>query len=127
MSFNCPKCKSAGSLTVSYSIELPPDSRSDEIALQLVACSMDDCGFRGVAIYEESRRSALDSEHWDHTGYQVSDNGFQMLRTAITVCLEPSTASCQCASHQQLGKVSPAGRWQPPKGIEWGSAFPMDR
>ena len=36
MSFNCPKCKSAGSLTVSYSIELPPDSRSDEIALQLV-------------------------------------------------------------------------------------------
>jgi len=126
MSFNCPKCKTAGTLTISHSIELPPDARSDEIALQLVACSVDECGFRGVAIYEESRRGSLGSDHWDHTGYIVSDEVFEMLRTAIAGCPEPSIASCKCDSYQNLGKGSPAGRWQPPEGIEWVSAFPIE-
>jgi len=128
MSLNCPKCQSVGALKIIQSIELPPDVRSDEISFQLLACSNDSCGFQGVAIYEESRRGALDSDHWDHTGYRVSDEIFEKLKTTFAQCPDPANASCQCESHQELGNVSPAGsvRWQPPEGIEWGSAFPID-
>lgn len=125
MSFNCPKCQSVATLKINQSIELPPDSRSDEIALQLVVCSRESCGFRGVAIYEESRRGALDSEHWDHTGYRVSVEVFEKLGSTIARCPDPSRANCQCDSHQKLGGVSLSGRWQPPDGIDWESAFPL--
>jgi hypothetical protein len=59
MSFVGPECH-ANSLAITQSIELPPDGRSDEISLQIVACQA--CGFAGTAVYEESRRGALDSE-----------------------------------------------------------------
>jgi len=36
-------------LVVACWIELPPDSRSDEISLQLVTCAAR--GFRGAAVY----------------------------------------------------------------------------
>ena len=123
MSFNCPECHTKGVLKISHSIELPPDARSDEIALQLVVCSEVSCGFRGAAIYEESRRGALDTDHWDHTGYRISSEVFDALSAVIGQCHDPSNASCQCQTHQVLGRTSSAGRWQPPEGIEWGSAF----
>ena len=55
MSFACPECLTK-SLKITAKLELPPDSRSDEITVQVVACSR--CGFAGVAVYEESRRGA---------------------------------------------------------------------
>jgi len=106
---------------------MPPDSRSDEIALQLVVCARDSCGFRGAAIYEESRRGALDVDHWDHTGYRIAEDDFEVLEAVMVQCLEPSNAKCQCATHHKLGEVSPSGRWQPPAGIEWGNEFPILR
>ncbi len=127
MSFACPRCQSSSTLTISQSIEFPPDSRSDEIALQLVVCSRDACGFRGVAIYEESRRGALDSDHWDHTGYRLPVGDFEVLQATISRCPDPSNAGCQCKSHQELNRLSTSGRWLPPEGIEWGSAFPIVR
>lgn len=114
-------------LNIVQSIELPPDVRSDEISLQLVSCALNTCGFRDIAIYEESRRGALDSDHWDHTGFHVSSGGFEELQVAIAACPEPSNTSCPCDSHKKLGNVSSTGRWQPPEGVKWGSAFPIER
>ena len=56
MAFLCPDC-SAKSLIIAMRLELAPDSRWDEITLQTIACAS--CGFRGVAVYRESRRGAL--------------------------------------------------------------------
>jgi C4-type Zn-finger protein len=43
----CPECSSA-SLNVTARLELPPDSRSDEITVQIVQCSQ--CGFSAAAV-----------------------------------------------------------------------------
>jgi len=108
MAFVCPDCDAAA-LTVRQSIELPADSRSDEITLQLVRCTA--CGFRGAAVYEESRRGALDDECWDHTGYRLSDDHRRALAEAILACPDPSDAHCDCDSHQRLGQRDETGRW----------------
>ena len=60
MAFVCPECHTSESLRITRSLELPPDSRSDEITLQIIRCSS--CRFAGVAVYEESRRGRLDDE-----------------------------------------------------------------
>lgn len=57
MAFICPQCFGKGTLEIKVSMQLPSDSRSDEIALQTVGCSQ--CGFQGLAVYEESRRGTL--------------------------------------------------------------------
>ena len=126
MTFACPQCSALDVLRIINSIELPPDSRSDEITLQLLICAKVSCGFRGVAIYEESRRGSLDSDHWDHTGYPVSSNVFERLKNAISQCPDPSKASCRCSSHQTFAHTSASGRWQPPEGIEWLQSFAMN-
>ena len=77
MSFLCPECSSR-SLNIILSLELPPDSRSDEITLQTVECSQ--CGFSGIAVYEESRRGALDSESVDHYSYRVGVDDLRALK-----------------------------------------------
>ena len=66
MSFVCPECRGA-SLEIGPRMQLPSDSRSDDIAVQVLQCAR--CDFRGVAIYEESRRGASDS--WQHFGYHL--------------------------------------------------------
>ena len=71
MEFVCTKCLGA-SMKITSSIELPPDSRSDEITVQTLKCSK--CGFAGLGIYEESRRRRLDSESFHHHGYHMDDS-----------------------------------------------------
>ncbi len=73
----CPDCQ-ANPLKITQSLELPSDIRNDEITLQIVHC--DECGFHGLAVYQESRRGALDSESWEHEGYRVSEEDFQTVR-----------------------------------------------
>ena len=74
MTFLCPSC-SRPDLNIIRRIELPPDDQWDEIAVQELACSASGCGFKGIAVYEESRRGALDSECVVHTGYAMSPPG----------------------------------------------------
>jgi len=54
MAFQCPECKRDSSLRIVQRIEVPPDSRSDQITLQVVRCGSSQ--FEGIAVYEESRR-----------------------------------------------------------------------
>jgi len=121
----CPECLTPGSLNITLSLELPPDSRSDEITLQVVECSH--CEFRGVAIYEESRRGALDSESWQHDGYRVALGDLQALIHTMRQCPEPSKPGCPCPAHQHLGRHGATGRWAGLSDTELHGMFPMQR
>ena len=122
MPFLCPTC-SEKSLKTTSKIELPPDSRSDEIALQIVACSQ--CRFAGIAVYEESRRGALGSESFDHTGYRVSAEDLAALRKTIGRCRYPRNPRCRCSAHRELSSRDGSGRWNGLEGIHREGAFAL--
>jgi hypothetical protein len=118
MSFQCPECQ--GALRITARLELPP-----EITLQIVACQ--DCGFAGIAVYEESRRGALDSESVDHRGFRIDAGNLAALRKQIRSCPERSNPRCLCAAHQALGRKDNSGRWAGLADVELGDWFPMRR
>jgi hypothetical protein len=122
--FECPECKTGG-LSISLSIILPPDSRSDDIILQTVRCRR--CNFRGVAIYEESRRGGFDSESWDHRGYRLDREALRDLERQIKACPDKKNKRCRCRSHRALSKMNEYGRWLPPFETDWQLSFHMRR
>lgn len=109
MSFICPDC-SGRRLRIASSLELPPDRWWDEIALQVVECP--DCGFRGAAVFEESRRGALDSEASNHRGHRLPPALLQSLVQGIAACPEPRNPDCRCAAHLEWGRIDAAGQWR---------------
>jgi hypothetical protein len=124
MVFRCPQCTKA-TLAIKSAIELPPDSRSDEITLQVVSCGV--CGFLGIAVYQESRRGALDSESWEHNGYRVAKVAVAALARVIRSCPNRRDARCQCAAHRRLSATDCSGRWQFPPEMQGAELFPMYR
>jgi hypothetical protein len=108
MGFLCPDCN-RDAINIVSSLELPADSRSDEITLQIITC--EHCAFEGIAVYEESRRGALDSESYDHRGYHVPTDALRTLKRAIRQCPANKNRRCACKTHQTLGAKSPSGRW----------------
>jgi hypothetical protein len=108
MPFICPSC-SISSLIIDSSIELSPDSRSDEISIQLVKCL--ECNFIGLAIYEESRRGSLSSESLHHHGYYVANTLLSSIKETIESCPDPKNSKCKCAAHCILNQVNEFGRW----------------
>jgi hypothetical protein len=125
MAFACPECMAHRSLRITARIELPPDSRSDEITLQIIKCAR--CGFAGAAVYEESRRGALDSESFDHRGYCVGQAELSVLRQTIRQCRQPGNRRCDCAAHHALGQRDIGGRWIAPEALRWENSFAMRR
>jgi hypothetical protein len=119
----CPECSRPGSLNIVLSIELPPDSRSDEITLQTLECSA--CGFEGIAVYEESRRGALHSESFSHTGYHLSKGELVDLGKAIKSCRDRKNWRCRCPAHRALSRTDAAGRWVALRDLETTDAFPV--
>ncbi len=107
--FICPECGEVGSLNITSAIDIEYDSRSDEISLQLIECSA--CGFRGVAVYEESRRGSLDSECTDHYGYKMDKAEIESLIALISRCPRPRDESCACETHKTLNRRNETGRW----------------
>ena len=122
MAFVCPACKRI-SLSITDRLELPPDSRSDEITLQIIACAS--CRFKGIAVYEESRRGALFDESVDHRGYVVGEDDLARLRRLIRACPDRGNPRCKCKTHRLLGKRDRAGRWSGLDEIELGDRFHM--
>ncbi len=123
MSFQCPSCSNKKSLKIIESIELPPDSRSDEISLQVVRCSS--CNYLGLAVYEESSRGALGSETVDHYGYLADQKISKSVQSMIKRCPKPRNARCKCTVHQELNNRDKSGRWLRP-GLEAGQqTYPM--
>lgn len=95
--FVCPMCKN-NKLIIEKSIELGPDARNDENSLQAIKCG--NCGFHGVAYYQESRRGA--GESWEHTGYPMQNKHFQQLLDQLNKCQSPSNSACRCKTHQDF-------------------------
>ena len=108
MGLICPECRK-NTLKIESQIMLPPDNRSDEISVQIIKCSS--CSLEGVAIYEESRRGALNYESINHRGYYVSPNFFTELEKKILECPNPRNSSCLCKTHSQLKKKEKSGNW----------------
>ncbi|RMH01309.1 MAG: hypothetical protein D6706_02020 [Chloroflexi bacterium] len=121
MSFQCPVCKQSNSLKITHSLELLPDSRSDEITLQVVACI--ECGFEGTAVYEASRRGHAES--WEHTGYKTPADQLHELKNLINQCPAPQTPKCACPAHQALNQHNKGGRWLLPVQLANNQPFPM--
>lgn len=108
MPFICPDC-SGRCLRIASSLEMPPDRWWDEITLQVIECP--ECGFRGAAVYEESRRGALDSEAWNHRGHRLAAAPLQALIDDVAACPEPGNSDCRCAGHQKWGRTDETGQW----------------
>lgn len=121
--FVCPGCLHPQGLAIKASLQLPADARSDEIAVQVVACEA--CGFRGVAVYEESRRGALDSDSWEHTGYRVDALDVERLASLIAACPRPDDRRCSCPSHAALGATNEAGCVCGWEAYARGDPFPL--
>jgi hypothetical protein len=107
--FLCPECSTPKGLQTTAMIELPPDSRSDDIALQVLECSQ--CGFAAIAVYEESRRGAFGTESIDHRGYRVSAEDVERVRETIKRCPEPRNRRCECSAHRELSRRDASARW----------------
>ena len=108
MPFFCPDCETSN-LAIWLSIELPPDSWWDEISLQIVECSR--CGFKGAAIYQESRRGSLDSEAVKHVGLKLDQQHLKARIEAISACPAPNDIKCKCPAHLTLGETDESGGW----------------
>jgi hypothetical protein len=122
MAFVCPEC-AAKTLKIASRLELGPDSRWDEITLQTVRCSR--CKFEGVAVYQESRRGALDSEIVHHYGRRVGADDLKRSKRAIEACPDPGDPRCGCDAHRELNERDGGGRWIWLDGVR-GEVFGMD-
>ena len=125
MTFRCPRCSTPRALRITKKLELPPDSRSDEITLQTIKCSR--CQFAAVAVYEESRRGSLGDESIDHRGYMVNKSDFAWIKGKIGACPDPRNSACRCAVHLELGCKDKSGRWAGLAAIELGPRFELRR
>jgi hypothetical protein len=123
MPFQCPQCKTRHSLEIEASLELPADSRSEEISLQVVRCSA--CSFRGLAVYEQARFTPLESESWEHIGYWVSPDAVSSVLNLIQSCPEPQNSHCGCFAHTSLGQKDIRGVWKGLAELERGHTFLM--
>lgn len=123
MAFYCPACQGYGSLIIKASLELSPDSRSDEISVQILHCPR--CGFKGVGIYEESRRGSLEGDSVDHRGYKISRQTWTRLVKSFKACPSPRNSLCNCEIHQELGKQDASGRWMGLDSLEISNRFEM--
>jgi hypothetical protein len=108
MSFVCPECGTS-SLEILRSLELPADDWWDEVTVQTVACSR--CHFRGAAVYEESRRGALDSEAWNHRGFRPAPDALRTVEDGIRSCPAPRDPACECATHRAWAGRDVASGW----------------
>lgn len=123
MPFTCPECHTQSALRITHRLELPPDARSDDITLQVVRCSQ--CRFEGLAVYEESRRGALDSESYSHTGYEVGKAQLSALKKAIGRCPKTRDPRCTCTVHEEYGRRDAHGRWTGLDAFDLGASFPL--
>ena len=122
MTFLCPRCQSR-LMRIESSIELLPDSRSDEITVQILKCPK--CGFTGLGIYEETRRGRLDTELIHHRGYCLNDSTMVSIEKLIKQCPKPRNPNCKCKTHNSFYSVDEFGRWNWLKKIPLKEEFKL--
>lgn len=125
MPFHCPVCGADDGLRIVASLALPPDSRWDEIDLQVLECRF--CEFKCLGVYEESRRGRLQTEAVNHAGYPVPLSSVRAVRRQIDRCPDPRDRRCPCAGHDRWGRTDSSGRWIGILGMGSGEPFPLRR
>mgnify|MGYP001473485810 CR=1 FL=1 len=120
MPFICPQCETAH-LVITHSLALPPDNRSDEIILQLMQCNT--CLLKALAVYQESRRGAIDHESWDHSDYLISVEDWESVQTILIACPQPDNPACNCATHQKYKQYDQQGIWHGLNEISTSNSF----
>jgi hypothetical protein len=123
MAFSCPECASPASLVITSGLELAPDANWDEISVQILRCA--NCGFCGVALYQESRRGAFGDSLVVHQGYAVALQNFRILEQAIAACPSPGDHHCECRSHALIEQVYASGAWRGADTDQEGNGFVM--
>jgi hypothetical protein len=104
----CPECGRAGALGIARRIVLPGDRRSDEIALEILACA---CGFKAIAVSEHRRKAALKAAAPDRVGYRLPAAAVDLLAHLIARCPEPAEEYCRCAAHATLNRRDLRNQW----------------
>lgn len=104
----CPDCGRAGALGLARRIVLPGDRRSDEIALEILACA---CGFKAIAVAEQRRRAALKDSASDRVGYKLPAAAVDLLAHLIERCPEPAEEYCRCEAHATLNRRDLRNQW----------------
>ena len=104
----CPDCGRAGALGLARRIVLPGDRRSDEIALEILACA---CGFKAIAVTEQRRRAALRDAASDRVGYKLPAAAVDLLAHLIERCPEPAEEFCRCPAHATLNRRDLRNQW----------------
>jgi hypothetical protein len=87
---------------------LPGDRRSDEIALEILACA---CGFKAIAVAEQSRRASLKNAASERVGYRLPPAAVDLLAHLIERCPEPAEEYCRCAAHATLNRRDLRNQW----------------
>jgi hypothetical protein len=108
MGFACPRCAGAGTLEIARRIVLPGDRRSDEIALEILACA---CGFKCVAAIEQARRPALRAPASDRVGYRLPAAAVDLLAFLVARCPDAAEEYCPCPIHAALNRRDLRNRW----------------
>ena len=119
MAFKCPACE-GGSLEIELSMELPWDGGAVERSVAIVKC--EGCGFRGISVYEESRRGSMDSESFWSFVYEVSEKDLQLMASGFALCPDHQNKDCQCETHLSWGTL----HWLFPKHVTTKRWFRMD-
>ena len=108
--FVCPQCGANG-VKVVRSMNLPASERSDDIILQITQCNS--CSFQGLALYEESRRGAMGSESWEHTGFWVLEPVIEKVEEIFSRCPDVQDKRCPCAAHKEAVEAVVRGKKWP--------------
>jgi len=105
--FLCPQCGAYG-LEIVKAMDLLPDNRSDDVILQIVECNS--CSFKGLSLYEESRRGGMDSESWDHTGFCTTDTAVAEVAIFFSQCSALRDKRCGCEAHKKVVAATSRGK-----------------
>ena len=118
MEFKCPACEK-NSLQGEMGMELPPSGDSDEVGVATVKC--ENCGFRGIAVYEESRRGSLAGLTRSFL-YELSEKDLQFIESGIRVCPDRGNKRCQCETHLAWARLD----WLFPRHVTIKRWFRME-
>ncbi len=78
--FACPQCQQ-NQLTIELTSDIEPDEYNDEAKLQTIVC--ENCNYKGIAIYQESHRGALDNYNFSHIGYTTPEELYNKIKNDI--------------------------------------------
>lgn len=80
--FHCPKCQEQKlDITKIGILGYEADDMWDENTIQVLQCQ--ECGFRGVGLYQGEHRGQLDDDNWQHRGFFTPEEKIQKLEAQL--------------------------------------------